>query len=117
MMTLRRGVAEEKQVASSRSRAACELRRPVGTRIISTYSRSSLRIHHTPKANRSRTVMSGRHQEILLLFIQPRSLRKVPDRTHRLIGRAPSKDCRPRMRVAIFIGPLRHVADQIENAE
>src|ERR1700688_2685713 len=117
MMTLRRGWAEAKQVASSRSRAACQLRRPVGTRIISPYSRSSLRIHHTPKANRSRTVVSGRHQEILLVFIQAISLRKVPDGAHRLIARPASKNCRSSMRVAKFIGPLRHVADQIENSE
>src|ERR1700686_1420005 len=117
MMTLRRGCAAEKQVASHRSRTAYELRRPVGTRIILIYSRSSLRVDHTAKANRSRTVMSGRQQEILLVFIQAISLRKVPDGTGRLISSPASNDCRPRMRVAIFIGPLRHVADQIDNAE
>src|ERR1700675_2380272 len=77
----------------------------------------SLHIDHTAKANRSRAVVSGRHQQILLVFVQAIGLRKVPDRSQGLIRSATSNDRRPSMRVAVFIGPLRHVADQIENAE
>src|SRR5450755_276830 len=76
-----------------------------------------LRINDTTEADGSGAVASRRHQQILLVLIQPIGLREIPDRAGGLIGRATSHDCGAGMGITIFVSPLRDVPLQVEYAE
>src|ERR1700733_6863999 len=61
-------------------------------------SHTSLRrIDNAAKADSSRSIVPGGHQEILLVFIQPVCLREIPNGTTRLISRTPTKNRGSRM--------------------
>src|SRR5689334_7014313 len=51
------------------------------------------------------------------MFIEPVSLREVPDRAWRLISRTPAHDGGAGVRVTVFVGPLRNVAFEVHHAE
>src|SRR5207249_9349340 len=62
-------------------------------------------------------ISARRHQQILLVFIKAICLREIPDGAGGLIGGSAADDGGAGVRVAVFVGPLREVAFEIEHAE
>src|ERR1700728_1778116 len=77
----------------------------------------SWRIQDTAKADRPSAIAPGRHQEELLMFVEPIRLGKIPNRSMRLIERTTAHNRRACVFVPKLVGPLRNVSDHVERTK
>src|SRR5277367_4251391 len=86
-------------------------------RSIKSTGTTLLRIHYAPEPHPTRPVISRSHQQHLAVLVVAIRLRKIPDRSLRLVVFATTHNSAARVLIRKLIRPLPYVAHQVHHAK